>query len=108
MICRSKFIQYIIIPHFHVNGNVIIQSSKVKYLGHITCCAMSDDIDMMRQRRQLYAMGNAISRRFFMCSADVKNTLFRVFCTPLYTCQLWTNFSVRSLRKLHVTYNNAF
>ena len=41
-----------------------------------------------------------------MCSIEVKNTLFRSFCTP--TCQLWWNFSVQSMHKVNVAYNNAF
>ena len=43
-----------------------------------------------------------------MCSTAVKNALFRSFCTPLYTCQLWSNYSNESIRKLHVAYNNAY
>ena len=69
---------------------------------------MTDDGDMMRERRQLYALGNVLSRRFHMCSIEVKNTLFRSFCTPMYNCQLWWNFSVQSMHKLNVAYNNAF
>ena len=69
---------------------------------------MTDDADMMRQRRQLYALGNVLSRRFHMCSIEVKNTLFRSFCTPMYTCQLWWNLSVQSMHTLNVAYNNAF
>ena len=69
---------------------------------------MTDDADMMRQRRQLYALGSVLSRRFHMCSIEVKNTLSRSFCTPMYTCQLWWNFSVQSMHKLNVAYNNAF
>ena len=61
-----------------------------------------------RQRRQLYALGSVLSRRFHMCSIDVKNTLFRSFCTPMYTCQLWLNLSVQSMHTLNVAYNNAF
>ena len=38
----------------------------------------------------------------------VKNVLFRTFCTPLYTCQLWSRYTARSLHKLYVAYNNAF
>ena len=43
-----------------------------------------------------------------MCSLEVKNVLFRTFCTPLYTCQLWSRYTARSLHKLYVAYNNAF
>ena len=95
-------------PVFTVNSSIIGESDNVKYLGHIICNDMSDDDDMMRQRRQLYAQGNALSRRFHMCSLEVKNVLFRTFCTPLYTCQLWSRYTARSLHKLYVAYNNAF
>ena len=55
-------------PSFIVNGNVIPESDNVKYLGHIICSDLSDDEDMMRQRRYLYAQGNVLSRSFHMCS----------------------------------------
>ena len=43
-----------------------------------------------------------------MCSDHVKCTLFRSFCTSLYTCQLWSNYTSESIRKLYVSYNNVF
>ena len=43
-----------------------------------------------------------------MCSDHVKCTLFRSFCTSLYTCQLWCNHKSKSIRKLYVAYNNVF
>ena len=68
--------------------------AKVKYLGHVIANDMTDDADMMRQRRQLYALGNVLSMRFHMCPIEVNNTLFRSFFTPMYrpTCQLWWHF----------------
>ena len=42
-------------PSFIVNGDVIPESEKVKYRGHIICSDLSDAEDMMRQRRHLYA-----------------------------------------------------
>ena len=39
-------------PSFVINGNVIEESVNVKHLGHIIY-DLSDDDDMMRQRRQL-------------------------------------------------------
>ena len=35
----------------------------MKYLGHVIT-DMKDDLDIMRQCRQLYAQGNALARRF--------------------------------------------
>ena len=43
-----------------------------------------------------------------MCSIDVKNTLFRTFCTPMYTCHLWWNYKAHTFHKLKVAFNNAF
>ena len=42
------------------------------------------------------------------CVSIIKNVLFRTFCTPLYTCQLLSRYTARSLHKLYVAYNNAF
>ena len=86
--CRNKAMRHAVRHSFIVNGDVIPESEKVKYLGHIICSDLSDDEDMMMQRRHLYAQGNVISRTFHMCSIAVKNTLFRTFCTPMYTCHL--------------------
>ena len=102
LICKNRATLHVPSPSFAVNGIAIGEVAKVKYLGHVITNDMPDDADMMRQRRQFYALGNVLSRRFHMC------TLFRSFCTPMYTCQLWWNFSVQSMHKLNVAYNNAF
>ena len=107
ILCKNRATMHVPRPSFAVNDTVIGEVAKVKYLGHVIANAMTDDADKMRQRRQLYALGNVLSRRFHMCSIEVKNTLFRSFCTPMYTCQLWWNFSVQSMHKLNVAYNNA-
>ena len=102
LICRNKAMAHADPRVFTVNGSIIGESDKVKYLGHIICNDMSDDDDMMIQRRPLYAQGNVLSRRFHncMCSPEVKKVLFRTFCTPLYTCQVWFRYTARSLHKL--------
>ena len=43
-----------------------------------------------------------------MCSDNVKVTIFRSYCSSLYTSQLWWKYKVNSIRKLYVAYNNAF
>ncbi|CAG9133022.1 unnamed protein product [Plutella xylostella] len=48
-----------------------------------------------------------LARRFARCSQNVKITLFRAFCTSLYTCSLWANYTQKSIRALQVQYNNA-
>ena len=80
----------------------------MKYLEHFICNTMRDDTDILRQRRQLYARANVLARKCYMCTDEVKITLFRTFCCNLYTCQLWWNFTQAAMRKINVAYNNAF
>ena len=108
LICKNRATMHVPSPSFAANDTAIGEVAKVKYISHVIANDMTDDVDMMRQRRQLYALGNVLSRRFHMCSIEVKNTWFRSFCTPMYTCQLCWNFSVQSMHKLNVAYNNAF
>ena len=84
LICRNKTTMHAITtPSCAINGNVIEESLKVKYLGHIICNDLTDDDDMMRQRRQLYAQGNVISRRFYICSVEVT---ICCFILPVHIC----------------------
>ena len=43
-----------------------------------------------------------------MCSTEVKLTLLRTFCSPIYTAQPWWNYPVASIHNRHVAYNNVF
>ena len=72
----------------------------MKYLGHFIYNTLRDDKEILRRRRQLYASGNTLLRTFYM-------TLFRTFCSHMYTAQVGWNYSVASLHKLHVAYNNV-
>ena len=66
----------------------------MNYLGHVISADMKDDLDIMRQCRQLYAQGNA--RRFHMCSDNVKVSLFHSYCSSLFTSQLWWKYKVKA------------
>ena len=70
-----------------MNGESILEVQYLKYIGHVISADMKADLDIMRQCRQLYAQGNALARRFHMCSDYVKVTLFRSHCSSLYTSQ---------------------
>ena len=63
---------------------------------------------MARQYKRIYAQGNALIRKFYICTEDVNCTMFKSYCTSLYTCQLWYNYKSESIRKLCVAYNNVF
>ena len=106
IIFRNSFVKDFSYPPFVMNGESIKEVPFVKYLGHVKSADMKDDLDIMRQCRQLYAQGNALARRFHMCSDNVKVTIFRSYCSSLYTSQLWWKYKVNSIRKLYVAYNN--
>ena len=63
---------------------------------------------MARQRKQIYAQGNALVRKFYMCTETVRMSLFKSYFSSLYTSALWCNYRLESLRKLCVAYNNVF
>ena len=41
-----------------------------------------------------------------MCSLGVKLTLFRTYCSPMYTAQLWWNYKKSTITKLQIAYHN--
>ena len=47
-------------------------------------------------------------RKFSICSLEVKLTLFRSCCTPMYGVQLWWNYNKSTLNRLHIAYHNIF
>ena len=95
-------------PMFKLNDVHLKEVDSIKYLGHIVRNDLTDDLDIERQCRQLYAQGNMILRRFYMCDPAVKMTLFRSYCSPLYTAQLWWSHKKSTMNKLYVTHHNIF
>ena len=96
------------LPLYTLNGDVLCDSACVKYLGHFICSDLSDDTDILRQRRCLTIQGNILLRKFHMCSIGVRLALFRSFCSPMYTSQLWWNYKKCTMKRLLITYHNVF
>ena len=96
------------IPNFKLNGIILHVVASYKYLGHYITDDLSDDDDINRQRRTLFVQGNIILRKFNMCSLGVKLTLFRTYCSPMYTAQLWRNYKKSTITKLQISYHNIF
>ena len=74
--------------------------SQFKYLGHIIEHSFSDDADISRELKSLFARTNLLIRRFARCSSYVKAKLFRLFVLCFYDIALWNNFQLASLKKL--------
>ena len=84
MVHRSRYSMDIDQLEFKLYNEVVPIVEKYKYLGHILCNNLRDDADMARQCRILYAQGNVLRQRFYMCNVDVKLKLFQTFCYPVY------------------------
>ena len=79
----------LVFPDLYLCGAKLNVCTEVMYLGHFFTEDLSDDKDISRQCRKLYAQGNMLVRKFHMCSPDVNVALFRAYCTPMYTAHLW-------------------
>ena len=108
MIYRSMTLKGCAIPNFKLNGIILHVVASYKYLGHYITDDLSDDDDINRQCRTLFVQGNIILRKFNMCSLGVKLTLFRTYCSPMYTAQLWWNYTKSTITKLQISYHNIF
>ena len=75
-----------------LNGVAIDKVYNCKYLEHCINDKLIDDDDMARQRKQIYAQGNALVRKFYMCTGNVRMSLFKSYCSSLYTSSLWCNY----------------
>ena len=61
IICPNSSVKDFSFPSFEMNGESIKEVPFVKYLGHVISADMKDDLDIMRQCRQVYAQGNALA-----------------------------------------------
>ena len=57
---------------------------------------------------ELYCAANKLRGTFYQCCSALKNTLFRAYCMPMYACQLWSNYTQTSMKRLRAAYNNAY
>lgn len=96
------------VPPINLNGSPLERVMSFKYLGHVVTSDLKDNMDIERERRALSVRANMIARKFARCTREVKLTLFRAYCTSLYTCSLWTYYTQRAYGALRVQYNNAF
>lgn len=108
MLFRSVTLKGCSIPDFRLKGDTLHVVAKYRYLGIYISDDLSDDDDINRQRRTLYVQGNIILRKFNMCSLEVKLTLFRTYCSPMYGIQLWWNYKKFTLNRLHIAYHTVF
>ena len=94
-------------PDIWLCGVKIKYVNSFKYLGHIVADDMTDDLDICREIRNLYVRGNTIARKFSPLSMEVKASLFKSYCYPLYTSALWSNYRQGTINRMRVCYNDV-
>ena len=108
MCYKPKALANLRIPDIFVNGKSISVVNEHKYLGILLQDNQSDESDMKRQVKAIYSRGNMLASRFKNCSVDVKNCLFRAYCSNAYGSQLWANFRKPMFQKVKVAYNDVY
>ena len=108
MCFKPKNMRSLFVPAFTLNDKVLEVKSCHKYLGVFIHDGLKDDIDINRELRGIYARGNVLIKKFLTCSEAVKIKLFKSYCNSFYSSQLWCNYNLSSIRKLHVAYNHVF
>lgn len=86
---RPSKLKNLLFPTLYLNGQVVKVVNKEKYLGAFIVENGTDDEDINRQIRSIYAHGNTLIRNFKNCSDDIKCNLFRTYCTVFYCSSLW-------------------
>ena len=95
-------------PAFYLNSILLPITDFYKYLGHIINSCLTDDLDIQKQTRSLYARAYTLKRRFSAASLHTKCMLFNAYCTPMYECQLWNIAYRYNCDRLRIAFNDAF
>ena len=107
MVFCCNLLKDIPVPNFMLNGVAIDKVSNCKYLGHCINDKLIDDDDMARQRKQIYAQGNALVRiqklSEFPCSNRIAPPCTQVrygAITALNRCENYVLHTTMFLEKL--------
>ena len=93
---------------FKLDNSKLKFTDSIKYLGCIITNDCKDDKDINRLTRSIYARGNVLANRFYMCTHEVKVKLFKAYCSSLYGLSTCINVSNDSLKKLCLAYKRIF
>ena len=107
MYVKSKKFKVSNIPKVKLGSNVLEYVPSYKYLGCMISDTLSDDTDIRKTLRGIYARSNMLIRKFYHCNDLVKQTLFQTYCTNFYCTQLWWCYTEKSINKVRVAFNNS-
>ena len=93
---------------FLLHGDELALVNEFKYLGVIITPTLSDEVEMAKRMRSIYASGNALISNFRKCDVHCKIQLFISFCYNIYCCATWASFRMTSYGKVKVAHNDIF
>ena len=93
-------------PVFALQGVSLELVQNFKYLGVIISTNMTDDAELTKKTRGIYASGNSMISSFKSCSTVCKTAVFRTYMSSIYCIALWCSYSVRSYAKAKVAHND--
>ena len=105
MCFKPKKLSTIHVSNFILDGKILDIVTSQKYLGVFINDQLTDDDDIHRQTKCIYAKGNILVKKFSNCSNNVKGRLFQSYCTTFYCDQLWCRYKTSSFSKLQSSYN---
>lgn len=108
MCFKPKSLSDLYVPNIYLNNQHIHNVDNHRYLGMIIKDNLHDDYDIVRQTKALYIRGNVVTRKFSKCTKEVKNSLFKSYCSDMYGSVVWTMYKQRSLQKCRVAYNDVY
>jgi len=89
-------------PALYLNSVLLPLCDSYKYLGHIINSNLTDDSDIQKQTRSLYARVNVLKRWFSVASLDAKCMSFNAYCMPMYGSQLWNSAYEYKFKRLRL------
>ncbi len=82
-------------PAFEIAGNSIGTVKQWLHLGHIFSSDLSDDADILSRRNHFIGQVNSFFGHFSKLDASTRDTLFKVYCSSHYGCELWNLTNVK-------------
>ena len=108
MVFKPKKLKDLYCPKMILNNCSLDYTDSAKYLGCILSSDFTDDADIGRLIRSVYARGNTLISKFRSCSISVKCKLFKSHCSSFYGSNVWCSFNVNTRKKLIVAYKQVF
>ena len=106
MAIRNRDMDPTRLPSIYLGNTVLTYVEEFKYLGHHINEAFTDDQDIQREMRSLYARGNTIIRKLGFLPLDLKCSLFKSYCYSLSGASVWRDYKQATLYRLKVCYNS--